>query len=256
MKIGSIAAIAIFTLMLLLGQGLAAEAAEVKVLCASATRRVMNEISPQFERATGHELLIKFETVGLLKRQIDGDETFDISIPTPSLIDDLVKEGKIAAGTRTDIGRSGLGVYVRTGAPKPDISSADAFKRTMLNAKSISYSKEGASSIYLVGLFKRLGIAEQMKSKTKFSPSGQAAQFVVDGAAEVGLAVISAIEPVRGAELLGPFPAELQSYIGYTAGVGVGAKEGEAGKALIKFLKGPAAVPVIKAKGMEPMTSQ
>ena len=253
MRIGSLAAAATFTLLSLLAQNVTAEAAEVKVLSASATRLVMNEISPQFERATRHKLVIKFETVGLLKRQIDGGETFDVAILTPSMIDDLVKEGKIAAGTRADIARSGLGVYVRTGAPKPDISSADAFKRTMLNAKSISHSKEGVTAIYLASLFKRLGIAEQMKSKTKYSPTGGLNQVIAKGEAELGFSAISAIEPVPGAELLGPFPPELQHYATYTAGIGAAAKEGEAGKALIKFLKGPSAVPVLKAKGMEPV---
>ena len=253
MKIGSIAAAATFCLMLLLEQGLTAEAAEVKVLSASATRLVMNEISPQFERATRHKLVIKFETVGLLKRQIDGGETFDVAILTPSLIDDLVKEGKIAAGTRADIARSGLGVFVRTGAPKSDISSPDAFKRTMLNAKSISYSKGGVTDTYITSLFKRLGIAEQMKSKIKYTSAGGYLQVVAKGEAELALATISSFEPMPGVELLGPFPPELQHYATYTAGIGASAKEGEAGKALIKFLKGPSAVPVLKAKGMEPM---
>jgi molybdate transport system substrate-binding protein len=232
MRIGSLAAK--FGFMILLAQGVAAEAAEVKVLSALAMSPVMNELGPQFERATGHNLVIQF----------------DVAILTTSLIDDLVKQGKIAAGTRANIARSGLGVIVRTGAPKPDISSADAFKRTMLDAKSISYGKEGATAIYLPGLFERLGIAEQMKSKTKHS----GAQSVADGEAELGLIVISAFQPVPGAELLGPFPPALQNYVGYTGGVATAAKEADAGKALLNFLKATAAGPVLKAKGMEPIT--
>ena len=173
MKIGSLAAAAIFGLMTLWAQGGAAEAAEVKVLCAAAMRSVMNELGPGFERATGHKLVIQFDVVGALKRQIDTGERFDVAILTTPLIDDVVKEGKIAAGTRADVARSGLGVIVRTGAPKPDINSADAFKRAMLNAKSISYAKEGATAIYLASLFERLGITEQMKAKTKFPPTGR-----------------------------------------------------------------------------------
>ena len=168
MKIRSLAAAAIFGFMILWGHGGAAEAAEVKVLCASAMRSVMKELGPRFERETGHQLMIQFDVVGALKRQIDAGERFDVAILTTSLIDDLVKEGKIAAGTHADIARSGIGVIVRTGAPKPDISSANAFKRVMLDAKSISYAKEGALAIYLAGLFERLGITEQMQSKTKF----------------------------------------------------------------------------------------
>ena len=176
MKIGSLAAAAIFGLMTLWAHGGAAEAAEVKVLCAAAMRSVMNELGPGFERATGHQLMIQFDVVGALKRQIDAGERFDVAILTTPLIDEVVKNGKIAAGTRADVARSGLGVIVRTGAPKPDISSADAFKRALLNAKSISYAKEGATGIYLESLFERLGITEQMKPKTKFPPTGRGVQ--------------------------------------------------------------------------------
>ena len=178
MKIGSLAAAAIFGLMILWAHGGAAEAAEVKVLCAAAMRSVMNELGPGFEGTTGHKLVIQFDVVGALKRQIDAGERFDVAILTTPLIDEVVKNGKIAAGTRADVARSGLGVVVRTGAPKPDISSADAFKRTLLNAKSISYAKEGATGIYLQSLFERLGITEQMKPKTKFPPTGRGADLV------------------------------------------------------------------------------
>jgi len=254
MKIRSLAAAAIFGLMILLAHSVTTEAAEVKVLCASAMRSVLKELGPQFERATGHQLMIQFDVVGALKRQIDAGERFDVAILTTPLIDDVVKEGKVAAGTRADVALSGLGVVVRTGAPKPNISSADAFKRTLLNAKSISYAKEGATAIYLASLFERLGITEQMKSKTKFPPTGRGAELVAEGETDLMLMAISTFEPVPGAELLGPFPPELQSYTGYLAGVGTAAKEAEAGKALINFLNAPAAVPVLKAKGMEPIT--
>ena len=256
MKKGLIAAVAIFGLMILLAQGVVAEAAEIKVIFSSALRHVMNELGPQFERASGHKLVMKFDTVSVSKRQIDAGEGFDVVIFNTPMINDLVKTGKVVADTRVDIGRSsGLGVFVRTGAPKPDISSAEAFKRAMLNGKSIACSKGGGSDIYLASLFKRLGITEQMKSKTKYTSAGIAIfQAVAKGEAELALATINSFEPVPGAELLGPFPAELQHYTVYTAGIGAAAKEREAGKALIKFLKAPAAVPVLKAKGVEPMT--
>jgi molybdate transport system substrate-binding protein len=253
MKIGSLAAATIFGLMSLLAQSAAARAGEVRVLCANALGSVMQELGPRFESATGHKLVIQFDTVGALKRQIDAGERFDVAILTTPFIDTVIKEGRIAPGTRTDVARSGLGVIVRTGAPKPDISSADTFKRALLNAKFISYAKEGATGIYLETLFKRLGITDQMKPKTKFPPSGRGAQFVAEGETELHLSVISSFDPVPGAELLGPFPPELQSYIGYSAGVGSAAKEAAAGKALISFLTAPTAVPVLKAKGMEPI---
>ena len=198
--------------------------------------------------------MIRFDVVGALKSQIDAGERFDVAILTTPLIDDLVKEGKFAAGTRADVARSGIGVIVRTGAPKPDINSADAFKRALLNAKSITYNKEGSTAIYLASLFERLGITEQMKPKTKFPPTGRGAQLVAEGEVELLLSAISTFEPVPGAELLGQLPPELQSYTGFSAGVGTATKEAEAGKALINFLKAPAAVPVLKAKGMEPMS--
>ncbi len=248
MRIGSLAV----GVTILLAQGVAAEPAEVKVLSAAAMRSVMEELGPRFERATGHTLAIQFEAVGVLKRQIDAGEAFDVAILTTSLIDGLLKERKIAAGTRADIARSGIGVIVRAGAPRPDIGSADAFKRAMLDAKSISYAREGATAAYLASLFERLGIAEQMKSKTKLWQAGRGAQFIADGGAELALLVISAFEPVPGAELVGPLPPELQSYVGYAAGVGAAARDGAAGQALIQFLKAPAAAPVLKAKGMEP----
>ena len=235
MKIASLPA-AIFGLMIPWAQAVTAQAAEVKVLCATAMKSVMNEPGPRFEGATGHKLVVQFDPVGVLKRQIDTGEKFDVAILTTPLIDDVVKEGKIAASTRADVARSGLGMIVRTGAPKPDINSADAFKRAMLNAKSISYAKEGATAIYLASLFERLGITEQMKAKTKFPPTGRLVQFVAEGEAELGLAAISTFEEAPGAELLGPLPTELQSYVGYSAGVGTTAKEAEAGKALINFL--------------------
>lgn len=254
MKIRSVAAAAIFGLMILLAHSVTAEAAEVKVLCLAAMRPVLKELGPQFEYATGHQLMIQFDVIGVLKRQIDTGERFDVAILTTPLIDDAVKEGKVAASTRADVARSGLGVIVRTGAPKPAINSAEAFKRALLNAKSIGYAKEGATAIYLASLFERLGIAEQMKPKTNLFTTGQGVQSVAKGETELLLTAISTFEPVPGAELLGPFPPELQSYTGYSAGVGTAAKEAEAGKALIHFLQAPAAVPVLKTKGMEPIT--
>src|SRR5262249_40277197 len=144
----------------------AREAAAVKVLSAKALRAVMNEFGPQFERVTGHKLVIQFDVIGVLKRQIDAGEGFDVALLTTTLIDELVKEGKIDVSTRADIARSGLGVIVRPGAPKPDISSAEAFKRALLQAASIGLNKDTPHTSYLISLMERLGIAEQMQPKT------------------------------------------------------------------------------------------
>ena len=188
-----------------------------------------------------------------MKQRIEAGETFDVAILLPPLIEDLIKQGKIAAGTRTDIARSGMGVGVRAGAPKPDIGSVEAFKRALLNAKSVAYSKEGASGVYFKGLLERLGIVEQMNPKLMPTPADTLAKVVPSGEAEMIVVPISVIL-VPGAELVGPLPSELQTYINFVAGVSAGAKETEAARALIKFLTAPAAVPVLRAKGMEPAT--
>jgi molybdate transport system substrate-binding protein len=237
----------------LMAQAVAAQAAEVKVLGAYPLKPMIDELGPQFERATGHTLAIQYGLPAVLKRQIEAGETFDLAILGAPGMDDLIKQGKIVAGTRTDIARDGMGVAVRAGAPKPDISSAEAFKRTLLNAKSISYVKEGATGVHLANLLERFGIAEEMKSKTKLHDSpARAIQAVADGEAELGFVLITLILPVRGAEVAGPFPPELQRYVVFTAGVSTGAKQAEAAKALANLLTSESAAPVIKAKGMEP----
>ena len=238
---------------LLLVQGLAAEAAEVKVIAGVAMRAMMGELGPQFERAMGHKLVIWYGHAGSIPRRIKAGEAFDLLVSGSLGLDEYTKQGKIAADTRTGIARVGMGVGARAGAPKPDISSADAFKRALLNAKSVTYNPEGAPGIHLAGVLERLGIAQQMKAKTKPVAKG-VVQAVADGKAELGFAFTNEVLSVRGAELVGPFPPELQRYTLFTAGVATAAKQPEAAKALIKFLRSPAAVAVIKAKGMEPAT--
>jgi len=235
-----------------LPQGSIASAAEVKVLSAPAMRGAMNELGLPFERATGHKLVIQYGLAPWFRQRIDAGETFDVAIFTPAVIDDLTKQGKIAVGTRANIARSGLGVAVRTGAPKPDISSIDAFKRMLLNAKSVAYTGEGTSGTYFLGLLERLGIAAEMKAKLKPMAAGAVGQSVVTGEAEISVIPIPSILVVPGAELVGPLPSELQTYIEFIAVVRMGAKETEAASALLKFLTTPEAAAVLKAKGMEP----
>jgi molybdate transport system substrate-binding protein len=238
----------------LMAQGVAPQAAEVKVLAAYPLKPVIDELGPQFERATGHKLAIQYGLPAALKRQIEAGETFDLAVLGTPAIDDLIKQGKIVAGARADIARDGMGVAVRAGAPKPDISSVEAFKRALLNAKSISYVKEGATGVHLANLLERFGIAEEMKGKTKLHDSpARAIQAVADGEAELGFVLITLILPVRGAEVAGPFPPELQSYVVFAAGVGTGAQQAEAAKALVNLLTSESAAPVIKAKSMEPV---
>jgi molybdate transport system substrate-binding protein len=231
----------------------AADAAEIKVITSVGVKAILEELAPQFERASEHKLQITFGTAVPLKRQIDAGETFDVVILVPSMIEDLVKQGKVAGGTSTNVAKSGIGVGIRKGAPKPDIGTADAFKKTLLAAKSIAYSKEGQSGAVMARLMERLGIAEEMKPKTILETRpGGAVLNVVEGKADLGFNLISEILPIAGAEVAGPLPAELQSYVVFTAGIGVTAKDTAAAKAFIDFLKAPAAVPVLAAKGMEP----
>jgi molybdate transport system substrate-binding protein len=250
MTIRSLAAAAKFGFMILLAQGLAAEAVEIKVLSGVAIGPAVRELGSQFERTTGHKLVMQFGSLGELKRQIDNGEIFDVVIVTPALIDDLAKQGKIAADTRANFARSGLGVGVRAGSPKPDVSSTDAFKRTLLNAESVAYAKEGAAGLYFVSLLDRLGIADDMKGKLK-PTDGNPVKAVVSGEAEIVVANIPPILDEPGLELAAAIPSELQNYIAFTAALGSAAPSAEAGKALIGFLTSEGAVTVIKAKGME-----
>ena len=231
----------------------AADAAEIKVFASNALKTALQELGPQFEKATEHKLTFNFNAAAMLKAEIENGAAFDLAILGAPAADDLIKQGKLVATTRTEIARSVAGLAVKKGAPKPDISTTEAFKRALLDAKSICYVEQGATGIYLKGLLERLGIAEQLKAKTKLlPPSNPAAHAVANGEAEIGMTQISEILPYAGAELVGPLPAEIGLHSVYPAAVSAGAKEPDAAKALIKFLAAPAAIPVLKSKGLEP----
>jgi molybdate transport system substrate-binding protein len=253
MKMRSFLTAAKFGVALIVMQGLAAEAAEVKVIAGSGMRPVLEELAPQFERATGHKLVIWYGVRGPIQRRMAAGDAFDLAVLGKASVDRYIEQGKIAADTRTEIARIGYAVGGRAGAPKPDISSVDAFKRALLNAKSVAYNPEGGAGIHAVRVFERLGIVEQMTAKLKPVTKG-VVEALAEGNAELGVAFTNSFQSVRGVELIGPFPPELQSYILVTAGVATAAKQPEAAKALIKFLTSPAAIAVIKAKGMEPAT--
>lgn len=230
-----------------------ATAAEIKLLASNAVKTVLEDLAPKFEKATEHKLNITFGVGVQLQASIEKGETFDVAILAASSVDALIKQDKIAAATRADFARSSVGVAVRKGAPKPDIGTTDAFKRAMLDAKSICYVEQGASGIYLKSLFERMGLGADLKPKTKLLPgSNPAANAVANGECEIGMTQISEILPYAGAELVGPLPAEIQLYTVFTTAVGSGAKEGDAAKALIKYLTAPEAAAVLKAKGLEP----
>jgi molybdate transport system substrate-binding protein len=236
----------------------AAAAAEVKVLTAGAFKQVLLALVPEFERETGNKVTVENATVGALTKRIEGGETFDLAVLTPAAVNDLASKGKFVAGSRVNLARVGVGVVVREGAPKPDIGSADAFKRALLAAKSVAYidpAAGGSSGIYVAGLLDKLGIAAEVKAKAKLIPGGAVAEHIAKGEAELGIHQISEILPVKGVTLVGPLPAEIQNYTVYAAGLGANAKATEAAKALLKTLSGPAAAGVLKARGMEPAGS-
>ena len=242
------AALALFLL-----EGLAADAAEVRVLSTNAITSVTNQLYAQFERATGHKLTVRYEFGPILKREIEAGATFDVSILSLD-VDDLIKQGKIAVGTRAVLGRTGIGVGVRKGMPKPDITTIEAFKRALFNAKTIAYSRAGSSGLYFLGLLDRLGIAEDLKAKLKPSTGNNTVEAVVTGEAELVVVGVALILMVPGAELVGWLPSELQSYIVFTGGVSATAKEPEAAKALLDFLTTAETRAILEAKGLEPVT--
>jgi molybdate transport system substrate-binding protein len=231
----------------------AGNAAEIKIISSNALKTVLQELAPAFEKATEHKLVFTWGAAAPLKAQIERGEAFDLAVLTAAGIDDLIKQGKLVAATRANLATSGAGVAVRKGAPKPDIGTVEAFKRALLNAKSVAYVEQGGTGIYLKALLPRLGIADALKDKLKLlPPENPAAHAVANGEAEIGMTQISEILPYAGAELVGPFPAEIQLTTAFATAVGTNAKEPEPAKAFIKFLAAPAAAAVFKAKGLDP----
>ncbi len=238
-----------FALLLLAG-GACAQAAEITVFSTNAFKTVLEDLGPQFERSSGHKLAMRFAPTSELKAQIERGEAFDLAILTAAATDDLIKQARLAGATRIEVARSGVGVAIRKGAAKPDLSSEEAFKRALLQAKSIAYTGAGLTGPSLSKIFERFGIADEMKAKIRVV-SGNAAEAVSRGEAELGFTQASEILHVAGAELAGPLPPEVQIYTVFTAATAAGAKDAAASRAFIGFLTAPAAMPVIQAKGME-----
>ena len=229
-------------------------AAEIKLLTAGAMRAVVVAVLADFEKQTGHKVSLDNDTAGGLSKRIDGGEAFDVAIITPAVVDDLAKKGRIVPGSRIDLAKVGMGVAIKEGAPAPDIGTVDAFKRTLLAAKSVAYidpKAGGSSGIYFDKLLDRLGIADQVRPKAKLKAGGYVAELVASGEAEIAIHQISEIVPVKGVTLAGPLPAEIQNSTVYAGGIGAAAKDGAAAKALVAFLAGPAIDPILKSKGMQ-----
>jgi molybdate transport system substrate-binding protein len=227
------------------------QAAEVKAFVTGAARAAYETITQQFERDTGHKLVTHFDLPPALVRKIDAGEPYDVIILSYD-VEALIKQGKVVADSRTVFGRVGVGVAVRQGSPKPDFSTVEAFKQSLLNAKTIATSGEGSSGRYVASLIERLGIAEQVKPKIRSGLSGASAQMLSRGEVDF---VVSGLPPLIGTpgiEWLGYLPEEINSWLIFSGGIGVNAKEAEAGRALLKFLATPAALAVFKANGLEP----
>jgi molybdate transport system substrate-binding protein len=237
----------------LFAQKAPAQATSLRVLISDGMKPSMEELIPQIERSIGRTLAPHFDSSKTLEENVQGGEGFDAAILSSEVIDDLIKQGKIVPGTRTDIARTGIGVGVRSGAAKPDVSTPEALKQTLLNAKSIAFNPIGASSVHIREMLERLGIAESVKSKLILDPGPGKPQInVAEGKAELVVTLIPEIKFFPGVELVGPLPADLQSYINFAAGVATNTQNAEASKALLQFITTPAAAATLKAKGVEP----
>jgi molybdate transport system substrate-binding protein len=226
----------------------------IQVISSTGLKAVFDELIPAFEKANGYTVVVRYGPSTLLKQQIEQGASFDLTVLTPALLDDLAKQGKVAAASKRQIARAGMAIAIRKGARKYDIATTDALTRTLLEAKSLAYAKEGAAGLYFTPLAARLKIADKLTSKTVFTTTGdQVGQAVAKGEAELGILPMSEILPVAGIELLGPFPRDVQDYAVMVGAVSANAKEGAGARKLIEFVTAPSAAPVIERKGMEPL---
>jgi molybdate transport system substrate-binding protein len=226
-------------------------AAELTILAGMGVVSGVRDVATSFERATGHKVNVSFEAGPSLMQKVNAGAPADLVAHYPGVIDDLIKQGKVV-GSRVDFARAGVGVAVKAGAPKPDIGTLEAFKRAMLAARSIAYARTGASGIIAAKVMERLGIAEQLKEKTRLVDGVPVAEVVANGDAEIGMQQINVILPVAGADYVGPLPAELQGYVDFAVGVLAVSRERDAAQALLKFMSSTEAAPLIRKSGMEP----
>jgi molybdate transport system substrate-binding protein len=246
------AAASIFGLVFVMSPIANLHAAELKVLAGGSMTGPLNELAPPFERATGHKLTIHFDSTPNLIKLATSGAPFDLGVVPVDVFKDAVAKARFASGPTLDIARVGYGVAVRAGAPKPDVSTPDALKKTLLDAQSVAFLPASAAGAYVSSVFERLGIGETMKAKTKpQTATGDIAKAVAKGDAELGVFLINVLM-APGVEIAGPFPAELQNDLVFTSAVAADTNEAEAAKAFIAYLKTPAAAAMIKAKGMEP----
>ena len=253
--LAAVASVAFSSLLLVAATPSPAHAAEIKLLGPVSLRALLPDLLPQFEKSSGHKVTVGYATLGAITKRLVEGEAVDVAMVSPAQNEDLQKQGKLLAGSRTEIAKVGFTVFVKKGAPKPDVGSVDALKRTLLAAKSIALGDPaagGGAGVYTAGLMQRLGLAEEIKAKTKLVKSGtEVAEAVAKGEVEIGIGVGSDAAIVPGLDAT-PLPTGAQSYSVYVAGISSGSKQADAGKALIAFLTSPAVKQALKANGFEP----
>jgi molybdate transport system substrate-binding protein len=239
----------------LAGQAGWAGAADLKVLTTPALTEVWHELAPKFE-ATGHKLTVIYAPSGAIAKRVTDGEAADLLVSTPAGIDGLIKAGKVTDGTNTPLASSGMGVAVLKGAPKPDISTPEAFKRALLAAKAVAYTDPasgGASGAHMAKVLERLGIAGEVNAKAKLGRGIPVATFVVKGEADIAIQQLPELLHVEGAEVVGPLPGDLQNVTTFAAGIPASSSNADAAKALIRFLQTPESAAVIKKHGLDPV---
>jgi len=251
----ALASVAFFSFFLIAGMPSLARAAEIKLLGPASFRILFPKLLPQFEKTSGHKVTASYAPLGVITERVIKGENVDVPIVSGQQNEELQKQGKLLAGSRVEIAQVGFTVFIKKGAAKPDLSTADALKRSLLAAKSIAVgdpARGGGASLYTIGLLKRLGIAEEVKAKIWLEPSGtEIAEAVAKGETELGIGVASDLSLVAGIESVA-LPAEVQNYSLYVAGINAGSNQVDAAKALIAFLTSPVVKQALTANGFEP----
>ena len=239
----------------------AANAAEIRVMISGGYAPAYEELIPQFQKATGHTVVTAYgpsmgDTPQAIPNRIARGEPVDIVIAVAYAIDGMIAKGTVAPGSHTDLAQVLIYMAVRAGTPKPDIATTEAFRQTLLKAKSIAYSDSASGTYISTEMFKNLGIEDQVKAKSRMIPAEPVGRVIARGEAEVGFQPLSAMRPVPGIDIVGPMPPEVQRATVYAAGIAANAKEPAAAKALVAFLTSPAAVDAVKKSGMDPMAAR
>jgi molybdate transport system substrate-binding protein len=261
MQAKSVVPHALFIALTLLLYSAAVQAAEIRVMSSGGFKTAYVELASEFERVTGHKVINAWgpsmgDTPQAVPNRMARGEPVDVVVIVREALEKLVQEGKIIASSQTDLARSLIGAAVRSGAPKPDIGTVEAFKHALANANSIAYS-DSASGVYIENvLYKQLGISDEIKAKSKMIPAEPVGEVVARGDADLGFQQISELMPIQGIDVIGPIPTEIQKVTVFSAALATSAKEPDAGAALIRFLASPSAAPAIKKSGMDPVSTR